>query len=167
MKAPAPYNKREVGPPGIYQLAPTIATLRSEWTKTGGGGGEIEHPFQIQAGTAALAINVRYGTMQDNEPTGVATEQAITDDATNYVYLDLEVDLNGVFVACTLTIDTSPQPADSDYHGYITLGNVVAAGGIITVINQACTHSLRFAMCGRVVDGETLVEPGTYEFWGF
>lgn len=166
MKSPEPYNKREIGPKEIYRLAPTIASLYSEWTKTGGGGA-IEHPFQIQAGTAALGINVRYGTMQDNVPTNVATEQAITDDATNYVYLDLEIDLNGAFVACTLTISTTPQPADADYHGYITLGNVVAASGVIATINQACTHSLRFSMCGRVVDGETLVDPGNYEFWGF
>lgn len=161
-----PYVKKTVGPPDIYPFAPTQAKRGTEWTKTARGV-EIEHPFQIQAGTSTLSINVRYGTMQDNEPTGVATNQAVTDDATNYVYLDLEIDLEGAFVACDLVIDTSPQPADSDYHGYITLGNVVAAGGAITTINQACTHSLRFAMCGRTWTDETLDTPGTYEFWGF
>jgi len=135
----------------------------------GGGSGAITHPFQITevAGEASPTILVRYGTMQDVIPTSVnANFTTLTNNATNVIYLAVTVDINGVFASCEMVSDAS-KPADSDYIGYITLGTVVIASGAITTINQACTHSLRMAMCGRVVDGASLTARGTYEFWGF
>jgi hypothetical protein len=131
-----------------------------------GGGGTPEHPFQIQR-VDADTVNVRYGTCQDIEPTDVATDIDLTGSNTHTFYLDVEVDIDGIVVAVTLSHGTSGRPADTDYHGYITLGTVVTASAVITVINQAATHSLRVAMCGRVVDTGVLTVRGTYEFWGF
>lgn len=131
-----------------------------------GGAGTPQHPFQIQK-VDDDTINVRYGTMQDVAPTNVATDINLTGNGTHTVYLDVEIDLNGVVIGVTLSEGTSGQPADTDYHGYITLGEVVMASSVITTINQAATHSLRTAMCGRVVTSGSLTTRGTYEFWGF
>ncbi len=126
----------------------------------------FQFPFQINKIDPAT-VNVRYGTLMDIPPANIATDIPLTVDGTNTFYLDVEVDIDGVVIAVTLSNGTSGQPADTDYHGYITLGSVILTSGIITGINQAATHSLRMAMCGRVVSSGALVVPGTYEFWGF
>ncbi len=130
------------------------------------GSGTPQHPFQIQK-IDDDTVNVRYGTMQDIVPTDVATDIDVSGTDTFTFYLDVEVDLDGAVIAVTLSNSTTGQPADSDYHGYITIGTVVVASSVITAINQAATHSLRAAMCGRVVEDDTLITRGTYEFWGF
>jgi hypothetical protein len=138
---------------------------------TAGGGGGIEFPFQLQdtsvgGGSPVPQINVRYGTLQDVAPTNVGTDIVVS-SGTNYFYLDLEVDVDGVIVSATLTNDTSPQPSDGDYHGYILLGEADSDGSVVTDIRQAATHSLRFSMCNRIVSEGELLAPGSYEFWGF
>lgn len=139
---------------------------RQERSNDTGGGSALTHPFQIQK-VDANTINVRYGTCQDFAPTNVATDIDVSGTDTYTVYLDAEVNLAGATIAVTLNVATGGQPADSDYHGYITLGTVVVASDVITTINQAATHSLRMAVCNRVVDGEALTTRGKYEFWGF
>ena len=132
----------------------------------------IQFPFQLQdtsvtGGSPVAQINVRYGTLQDVEPTNCATDIAIATGTTTF-YIDLEVDIDGVFVAATLSSSLSGKPADTDYHGYITLGEADSPDGeIVSAIRQAATHSLRFSMCGRVVTDGVLITAGTYEFWGF
>ncbi len=172
---PPQFNRREnvpsprvvygVNSPPYSNVDRFIDTIK---TPDGGGGGSaISFPFQIRsidAGTAV--INVRYGTLQDEEPTDIATDQDV-DDGTNYIYLHLEVDIDGNYVSSELVIDLAPQPADDDYNGYITLGNVVVVDDEVVTINQAATHSLRFSVCGRVVEDGILITPGTFEFWGF
>lgn len=134
---------------------------------TPAGGGRLTHPFQIQR-VDSDTINVRFGTMQDIAPTNVATNIDLTTNGTHTVYLEVEVDIDGEVIGVVLLTGTTGQPADADYFGYITLGEVVVASGVITAINQAATHSLRMAMCGREVSaGPTLDERGTYQFWGF
>lgn len=136
---------------------------------SGGGGGTITitHPFQISASTTAGNISVLYGTLNDILPTDVGTDYSLS-NGTNTVYLEVEVDIDGEVVDVVLGASTSGQPADDDYYGYITLGSVVVSDGVVGAIRQAATHSLRMAMCGRVVlAGTTLDERGTYEFWGF
>lgn len=126
----------------------------------------FQFPFQITK-VNTTTVNVRYGTMMDVVPANVATDIALTDDGTNTFYLDVEIDIDGNVIGVTLSHATSGQPANTDYHGYITIGSVEVVSGLITAINQAATHSLRMAMCGRVVTGPVLTQPGTYEFWGF
>ncbi len=128
-----------------------------------GGGGSIQHPFQIQR-VDDTTVNVRYGTLMDVEPTNVGTNLTPS-GGTDTFYLEVEVDLDGAMVAVDLHHSTGGQPADTDYFGYITIGTVVSSG-VITEINQAVTHSLRMSMCGRVVVDGDLEEAGTYEFWG-
>ena len=155
-----------IEPEPSTRLDRQIDRLRRD--EDGGGGGAITHPFQLQDATAGgiAKINVRYGTVQDVEPVDIATDLTLA-AGTNYVYLDVEVDINGAIVTVTVTVDTAPQPADEDYHGYITLGNVEVVDDAVTTINQAATHSLRFSMCGRIVTDEVLTVRGDYEFWGF
>lgn len=139
---------------------------RSDPGGVGGGAVTLEHPFQIQR-VDDDTVKVRYGTMQDAAPTNIATNIDLSGSSTHTFYIDVEVDINGHFVAATLSHATTGQPADADYHGYITIGTVVTVAAVITAINQAASHSLRFAMCGRVVTTGALTTRGTYEFWGF
>jgi hypothetical protein len=135
------------------------------------GGGGIQFPFQLQKKTIGGSpyVNVRYGTMQDIEPTDTATDIALTSDGTWNVYIHVVIDGPGAVVSATLVVTLSAMPANGNYDGYILLGQVIVASGAITTVNQAATHSLRTAMCGRVWDSgtSTLTTPGTWEFWGF
>lgn len=159
--------------PEHFDFEPTRHIIQTE--ALGGGGGAIQHPFQLQdASTIAepLYYNVRYGTVNDEAPTLVATDIALADDATNYIYLELTVGEDGLMTAVTVADNTTGKPADEDYAAYVLLGNIVTASGLVTTINQACTHSLRFAACGRteadpVADPAVELVRGTYEFWGF
>ena len=137
----------------------------SSTAKGGGGTVTLEHPFQIYDGTAANQIKVRYGTLQDIEPTDVGTDVTLATDDTHDIYLDVEVDLAGTVIAATLA--TGTKPADEDYHGNILLGTVEVYESTVIAINQACTHSLRLAMCGRTDDEVDLLTRGTYDFRGF
>lgn len=152
----------------VLELEIQSKTLRSLVRPAGGGGAStLEHPFQIQR-IDDDTVNVRFGTLNDIVPTDVATDIDVSGTNTYTFYLDVEIDIDGVVVAVTLSNATSGQPPDDDYHGYITLGTVVVASSVITATNQAATHSLRMAMCGREVSsGPTLDARGTYEFWGF
>lgn len=129
----------------------------------------FQFPFQIYDTSTSMVTqaHVRYGTLNDVEPTNVDTDIALTSDGTWTFYLNVTVDVNGLMTAVELDIALTGQPADSSNNGYITLGQVIVLSGAITTINQAATHSLRMAMCGRVVVGGTLSVQGVYEFWGF
>lgn len=133
------------------------------------GGGDIQFPFQIldKSDDTDTQAWVRFGTVMDVEPTGCETNIVFTSDDVYTIYVNVTVDINGVQTAVEIDNGTGGQPADSDYNGYLTLGVVTVDGGKITLIQQAATHSLRFAMCGRVVSSSTLITAGTFEFWGF
>lgn len=147
--------------PPTSQFGKSIDKIES----TPPGGASLQHPFQIQR-VADDEINVRYGTMQDIAPTDVATDLTLG-NGTHTIFIEVEVDIDGVVIGAIIDTSTSGQPADDDYFGYITIGEVVVASGVITTINQAVTHSLRMSMCGREVSaGPTLDERGTYEIWG-
>jgi hypothetical protein len=117
--------------------------------------------------TPLAKINVRYGTLMDYEPINLATDITLTGDGTHTIYIQVEVNLAGEIVEVTIATATTGLPDDDDYNGYITLGTAVVDTNAVTEINQACTHSLRMAMCGRVVEGAVLTTAGTFEFWGF
>ncbi len=127
--------------------------------------GSFQYPFQIQIIDPAT-INVRYATVQDVIPTNIATDLNPADNATTIYYIEVEVDIDGVVIGVTLD-SASSLPPDTDYFGYITIGQVTMVSGAITVVDQAATHSLRTAMCGRVVEGGVLIKAGLFEFWGF
>lgn len=172
-----PYNRREVGEfSGGRAPVPQDNPMESEWTKVAGGSSSFTHPFQLSqvmvAGTALFAINVRYGTCMDVVPSNVGVDITIPGDGTWTFFLDLTIYDDGTMEFVDLDWASTGKPADSDDHAYITLGSVDASGGVITAINQAATHSLRFATCGRVeadpeADPPIDFERGTYEFWGF
>lgn len=138
------------------------------------GGASFTFPFQLTDGTVTLGspqVSINYGTLQDNLPTGMSSPVAVATAGTWYVYLHLTVDINGVFVSAACVVSQTPMPANDDYDGYILLGQLTVASVsgnlVITVINQAATHSLRYGMCGRQVVSGSLIAAGTFEFWGF
>lgn len=159
-----PFVRRAIGPRPLGKFEPTIDGLESEWTKSGGGA--LEHPFQIQFADDTH-VNVRFGTVQDLAPSNVATDIAIAGDGTYAVYLDVTISLVGEPTAVVIVVATGAMPANADDHAYILIGQVIVADGVITTINQAATHSLRFGTCDRIVEEGVLIERGTYEFWGF
>ena len=174
MRAPFA-DSRLIPLPNLIHEVPTFQFDRSidEIIQPAAGGGGIQFPFQLQntstvsGGSPVPKVNVRYGTVMDVEPTNCETDLALTAGQTTIVYIHVVVDINGVMLSTEILTATS-QPADTSYDGYITIGNVVVdGGGNVTSVNQAMTHSLRMAMCGRVVTGGVLTTPGTFEFWGF
>jgi hypothetical protein len=120
--------------------------------------------------SGAAFCQVRFGTINDVTPTGIATNLSLTSAAVWRVYLDATIDTAGAVTAATVTAAVGAQPADSNTHAFTTLGLVTVAsdGGDLSVsnIDQAVTHSLRFYACGRIVDGGTVTTRGTYQFWG-
>jgi hypothetical protein len=125
----------------------------------------IDHPFKIVQ-TSDTTVDITHGTLNDLVPSPLTL--TISTNGTRVIYLDATLNLAGAITSVAVTSGAS-QPADSDTHAYITIGSVVVASSIITTVNQAATHSLRFNACDRVVneDGVTLDNRGTYEFWGF
>ena len=111
-------------------------------------------------------VNVRYGTVMDVEPNNCATDITLSNSTTNIVYIHVTIDINGNFLTAEILTGAS-LPANGNYDGYIAIGQVVVDGSGNMTINQAMTHSLRMAMCGRVVTGGVLTTAGTFEFWGF
>jgi hypothetical protein len=164
-----PLAPRPVQPEQVNAFAPHEGQRIQ--TPALGGGSTLRHPFQIYDATApeadppAARIDVRPGTLQNMDPTGRAGPHTLA-DGTHYLYLDVEINLLGAIVGVDMVINTSAQPAVADYHAYITLGTVTVDGDIVTVVNQAVTHNLRFRVCDRVIDEETLTDRGTYHFWG-
>lgn len=134
---------------------------------TGEGGGDITHPFQISK-AGANKVKIRYGTLNDATPTGVAVDRTLTGEGTHTIYLVLTLALTtlGEVTAVAVGSSTSGVPADDDTHAHIILGTAVMSGGSVTVVNQAVTHSLRFAACGRDNSPPADFIPGAYEFWG-
>ena len=165
---PPQAERTAIGPPETYGFDRESKVLG---TQPVGGGGPIEHPFQITDVTdsATIEIQVRFGTVNDDIPDNVATDIALTDDATNYVCLNCTLDVPGDITDSDIEVNTTGLPADDDDSAYILLGTVVCASGAVTTINQAVTHSLRFAACNRTDDGgapAAVVDRGAYEFWG-
>lgn len=164
---PPKTERTNIGPPETYGFDTENKALG---TQPVGGGGDLQHPFQIldSSDSSTAYCNVRYGTIMDIAPTDVATNLALTDSATNYVYIYCTLDVPGDITAADIDVNTTGLPANSDDSAYILIGNVVMAGGVVTTINQAVTHSLRFAACGRTNDGAeppVLTNRGSYEFW--
>lgn len=148
--------------PLLERLSKLKSELKQLIEEGGGGITSIEHPFQIYK-IDDTHVKVRYGTLQDIVPTGIDTSTVVGSGVAIF-YLNMEVDLGGAIVAVSVG-NAASLPVDADYHGYIALGAVTLAAGVQT-ISQAVTHSLRYAICGRTVDGESLVSAGFYEFWG-
>lgn len=160
--------KKQIGPSQIYKFEPTEDEIRSEPL---GGGGEIQHPFQITDASenATAKVSVRFGTVNDDIPDNIATAIDLADNTTNYVFIHCAIDVPGDITDTDIEDNTTGLPADDDDSAYILLGTVVTGDGVVTTINQAVTHSLRFAACGRTDDGgdpPAVTDPGSYEFWG-
>jgi len=159
--------RKQIGPPNIYKFEPTEDVIQSEPV----GSGAIQHPFQISdASTGGTAkISVRFGTANDDIPDNIATDLTLTNSTTNYICLNCTLNVAGSITDSDLEVNTTGKPADDNDSAYILIGTVVTGTGTVTTINQAVTHSLRFAACGRTDDGGSpaaVVDRGTYEFWG-
>jgi hypothetical protein len=123
----------------------------------------LTHPFQIQNFYAN--IKVRYGTVNDLAPSGLAANVTPNNTATSNVWINCTLAANGVLTAAALQVSTSALPAASTYQAYKLIGQVTVAENVVTSINQAVTHSMGFYACDRD-DADPATTPGTYEFWG-
>lgn len=139
-----------------------------------GGIVDITHPFKVTDSTASgvAKITVKSGTVSDIEPTNVATPLTLSAAGTWRVYLDCTLSTAGTITAATVSVTNSSQPSDTNTHAYITLAIVTVVtdeseNNSVSAITQGATHSLRFFACNRVVDGGTVAERGSYNFWGF
>jgi hypothetical protein len=160
-------RRTKIGPDAIYKFEPTEDEIRSEPV----GSGAIQHPFQMSDASenTTAKVSVRFGTVNDDIPDNIATGLTLTDSTTNYVCLNCTLNVAGTITDSDLEVNTTGLPANDDDSAYILIGTVVTGSGTVTTINQAVTHSLRFAACGRTDDGGTpaaVVLRGTYEFWG-
>lgn len=173
---PATPPTLRLGAPFSERLDRSIDEIVSPPAGGAAGGAAFTFPFQITDVSVDPdpIIHVRYGTLNDIVPINDDTDITIPGDGTWTFFLDVNVDEDAVatIISVTLTGSTSGQPADDDDHAYITIGQVIVAGGVITTINQAATHSLRFAACNRVAadpeaDPPVVFARGQYEFWGF
>lgn len=131
-----------------------------------GGGSELVLPFKIVDVTAGPTptVNVFYGTVEDIEPTDIATDLPMTGEATNTIYLECAVDADGLITGASVQVSTSGLPA-SDWETAIKLiGTVITAGTGIFQINQSLYFSQGFQACGRD-PGDPETTPGTYQFF--
>lgn len=166
-------GKSQIPLPNLIHETPTIQFDRQIDPPQGQGadsGTAIQFPFQLISNvtdTGIAQVYARYGTVMDAEPVHCEIFINVPDGATTVVYIHVIVDDPGNFVSSEI-LTGAAQPADSTYDGYITIGQITTASGIVTSLNQAMTHSLRMAMCNRTVDGGGHVaNPGSFEFWGF
>ncbi len=131
------------------------------------GGGAITLPFTVKdtsPDTSTPTINVIYGTVMDLPPTDIATDIALTDDATNTIYLDNTLDSAGNVTASAVMVTTGSLPASSGFSAILLIGVAVAASGVIASISQSLYFSQGFSCCGRdSADPDTT--PGVYEFF--
>jgi len=112
--------------------------------------------------SGAAFCQVRFGTINDVTPTGIATNLSLTSAAVWRVYLNATLNDAGAITAAAVTAATGAQPADTRTHAYVTLGLVTVVSGLsVSQIDQAVTHSLRFCASGRTGSVD-----GTYNFWG-
>lgn len=160
-------RRTKIGPESIYKFEPTEDVIQSEPV----GSGAIQHPFQMSDASenTTAKVTVRFGTANDDIPDNIATALTLTNSTTNYVCLNCTLNVAGEITDSDLEVNTTGLPADDNDSAYILIGTVVTGSGTVTTINQAVTHSLRFAACGRTDDGGSpaaVVLPGTYEFWG-
>lgn len=133
-----------------------------------GAGGPIVHPFKISDTTAeeTLQCSVLYGQVNNEVPDNHETDLALTDDATNYIYLVVTLDTDGEITDLDIAINTTGTPDHDDDTAYKLIGRVICADGAVTKINQGLTHSLEFRTCDRVVEDDVVTDRGSYHFWG-
>ncbi|HYD00297.1 MAG TPA: hypothetical protein VEB22_03655 [Phycisphaerales bacterium] len=143
-----------------------IDALESPPASGGGDEATLEHPFQIIE-VDENTIRVRFGTIQDMTPTGVSVDIDVGSfSGTVSIYGGISIDLDGVASSAFVSTSSSGLPANDDDSAYILIGTVAVSAAVIAAINQAVTHSLRFRACDRSSSGESLVDAGTYHFWG-
>ena len=173
-----PFVRRSIGPKNINQFEPTIDRFGSEFTKAAASA--FTHPFQLIDATVdgvGANMKVRYGTVNDVVPTlaavalSSAPTAALGTSGTYLVYLAVTYGDDGVVSGVTVEIALGGAlPAFTDNMNYITVGEVdvaeVATFLVVTELRQAVTHSLRHAICDRVIEDSVITEPGVPYFWG-
>jgi hypothetical protein len=151
---------------GEYILDFAALDKRLRELESGAGGGSVILPFHLSDVSPDIStptINVLYGTVMDIAPSAIGTDIALTDDATNTVYLDCTLDASGVVTAVDLLVNTTGKPADASDHAYLLVGTAVVASGVIT-LDQSLMFSQGFSSCGRD-PADPSTTPGTYEFF--
>lgn len=148
------------------QMGRSIDKIPDSAAAGGGGGGAAPVlPFTIQdVSDTESKISVFFGTVEDLTPVDIATPLTLTPDATNTIFLDCDVDADGLITAAEVDINTTGLPSDTFDHAYKLIGTAIAVGTGIFEINQSLYFSQGFQACGRdPEDPETT--PGNYMFF--
>jgi len=120
----------------------------------GGKAQTVLHPFHVSnaSGGGDAKVRVRFGQVNSLTPTIDevplnAAEPPELEVVTGVVYLRVELDVDGIATAATIA-NAAELPDDTATYAHITLATVTVAGGAVTAIHQAVTHSLMVRRCG-------------------
>lgn len=148
----------------ILDLSVLDQRLRRVEGATSGGGGNVSLPFQIKdtsPNANFASVNVRFGTIGANIPTGVGTDFTLTIPNSNTTfYANITIDNNAAVTAVTINTGAVPSPNTST-KAYSLIGNVQVVNNIVTVIDQSLLFSQSFVACNRNTSDPTTT-PGTY-----
>lgn len=151
------------GPRGILDLSLFDARLRAVEGVIGSGGNQ-QFPFQINdtsPNTNFASVNVRFGTIGANIPTGVGTDINLTIPNSNTtLYANITIDNNATVTGVTINTGSLPSPNTST-KAYSRIGIVQVINNIVTVIDQDLMFSQSFVACNRNTDDPDTT-PGTY-----
>jgi len=148
----------------ILDLSVLDARLRAVEAAGGGGGSNTILPFQISdisPNANFASVNVRYGTIGNNVPTGVgvAFNLSIPNSNTTF-YANITIDNNATVTGVTINTGSVPSPNTST-KAYAFIGNVQVVNNIVTVIDQSLYLSQSFVACNRNTS-DPATTPGTY-----
>jgi hypothetical protein len=151
----------------ILDLSLLDARLRAIEGAAGGGAANTTSgylPFGINdtsANANIATVNVRFGTIGNNVPTGVGTDFTLSIPNSNTTfYANITIDNNATVTGVTINTGSVPTPNTST-KAYSLIGNVQVVNNIVTVIDQSLLFSQTFVACNRNTSDPTTT-PGSY-----
>lgn len=148
----------------ILDLSVLDQRLRAVEGATGSAANALTLPFQISdtsPNANFASVNVRFGTIGNNVPTGVGVDFNLTIPNSNTTfYANITIDNNATVTGVTINTGSVPTPNTST-KAYAFIGNVQVVNNIVTVIDQSLYLSQSFVACNRNTS-DPATTPGTY-----
>lgn len=151
---------------GQFILDLSLLDQRLRTLESGGvsGSNVLALPFSINNTSPNAnfpSVNVRFGSIGNIVPTGIATDINLTAPSSNTtIYLDITIDNNAIVTAASINTGAVPSPNTST-KAYAFIGNVQVAANVVTVIDQSLLFSQSFVACNRNTSDPSTT-PGTY-----
>lgn len=158
------------GGQSILDLSQFDARLRALEVNTGGAANVTAGylPFGINdtsPNANFASVNVRFGTIGNNVPTGVGVDFNLTIPNSNTTfYANITIDNNATVTGVTINTGSVPTP-NTATKAYAFIGNVQVVNNIVTVIDQSLLLSQSFVACNRNTS-DPATTPGTYFLQG-